>query len=136
MDLQKMHVFHAAQKKMDWIAQRQKVLSQNVANANTPNYQPKDLKSLKFQDLLAPKTTPQLQMSATANTHLKGTIPEKGPYNEKTEQKTFETSITGNGVVIEEQMQKIGQNRGQYELTTSLYKKNLNLFKTALGTNR
>ena len=32
--------------KMDWASQRQKVLSQNVANADTPDYREKDLKKL------------------------------------------------------------------------------------------
>jgi flagellar basal-body rod protein FlgB len=36
-------------RRMDWLSQRQTVLSQNVANADTPNYQPRDLKTLDFR---------------------------------------------------------------------------------------
>ena len=48
MDLQNLTLFQMSEEKMRWLAQRQSVLSENIANANTPDYMPSDLKPLKF----------------------------------------------------------------------------------------
>ena len=45
----------------------------------------------------------------------------------------FETSIDENGIVLEEQMAKIDDTRGQHERVTALFKKNAALLGTALG---
>ncbi|MHA1152522.1 MAG: flagellar basal body protein, partial [Alphaproteobacteria bacterium] len=37
---------------MEWLSQRQKVLADNIANADTPNYQPRDLNPSEFQRIL------------------------------------------------------------------------------------
>ena len=48
MDLSKFPVFRMMSGKMRWLASRQGVLSQNVANADTPKYEAKDLKEVDF----------------------------------------------------------------------------------------
>ena len=35
--------------RLDWSQQRQRVLAENVANADTPNYRARDLQPLKFE---------------------------------------------------------------------------------------
>lgn len=39
-------------KKIDWLEERQKVLAQNIANADTPNYQAQDVAPLDFKELV------------------------------------------------------------------------------------
>ena len=39
----------------------------------------------------------------------------------------------GNSVLIEEQMQKIGDVKGRYELAVNLFMKHLSMLKTAIG---
>ncbi|MEK9971209.1 MAG: flagellar basal body protein, partial [Ferrovibrio sp.] len=43
MDLDKINVIKAITRRMDWLGERQRVLAENVANADTPGYKPKDL---------------------------------------------------------------------------------------------
>ena len=43
MDLNKIPVLKMITTQMDWLNQRQKVLSQNIANADTPDYVAHDL---------------------------------------------------------------------------------------------
>ncbi|HOO82875.1 MAG TPA: flagellar basal body protein, partial [Alphaproteobacteria bacterium] len=38
--------------KMDFLNQRQRVISQNIANTDTPGYRPKDLKPVDFGNVL------------------------------------------------------------------------------------
>ena len=42
----------------------------------------------------------------------------------------------GNAVVLEEQMMKVADTQIDYELTTSLYRKNIGFIKLALGRNK
>ncbi|MEK9647431.1 MAG: hypothetical protein VW547_17980 [Alphaproteobacteria bacterium] len=58
MDLPNPRLFSMTAKKLDWLSKRQIVLSQNLANADTPSYAPRDLKPLGFGDLLRRKDRP------------------------------------------------------------------------------
>ena len=44
MDLNKIPVMDAIVKKMNWLNRRQRVIAENVANADTPGYLARDLK--------------------------------------------------------------------------------------------
>jgi flagellar basal body rod protein FlgB len=43
--------------------------------------------------------------------------------------------LSGNDVVIEDELAKVGQTAMDYELTTNLYKQHIAMFKTALDRN-
>jgi flagellar basal-body rod protein FlgB len=48
----KVALFQLMSARLSWLSQRQGVLSQNIANADTPEYQPKDLRSADFTRLV------------------------------------------------------------------------------------
>src|SRR3546814_774303 len=48
VDLNSIPVFRMMQDKMSWLTQRQRVLAQNIANADTPGYGAEDLKPIDF----------------------------------------------------------------------------------------
>ena len=48
MTTQSIALFKAIGAKMEYLSQRQNIISQNIANADTPGYQPKDLKPVDF----------------------------------------------------------------------------------------
>ncbi len=52
MDLGDLTLFKMAMTQMDWVAQRQQVLSQNIANADTLGYQARDVKEPDFKSVL------------------------------------------------------------------------------------
>ena len=66
MDLKNISLFKQLDQKMTWLNQRQKVLAQNIANANTPGYVSQDLKKVSFQS--------HLNNSSTADSDLSGTV--------------------------------------------------------------
>jgi flagellar basal-body rod protein FlgB len=135
MDLRNLTLFDMTKTKMDWLAQRQKVLAQNIANANTPEYKARDLRELDFNREIEKVMQPSIKAAQTHPGHQSGTLPDRGPFRDATP-KTFEESIDGNRVVLEEQMEKVGSNKGQYTLALNLFKKNVGLLKTALGKQR
>jgi flagellar basal-body rod protein FlgB len=131
MDLDKLKLFQMAMAKMDWAAQRQKVLAQNVANADTPDYRARDLKDLDFKKVL--QETAAVPVARTHPGHLKGTIPEQEPFRARDVRRNFEESPDGNKVVVEEQMQKVGDTRSAYTTAVTLMQAQMRMMKTALG---
>jgi flagellar basal-body rod protein FlgB len=132
MDLQSLKIFKAATTKMDWAAQRQKVLAQNVSNADTPDYKPRDLKKLDFKSVLRDEVAP-VKVARTNNAHLKGTIPEQDEFRSRSLMKSFEESPDGNEVIMEEQMQKVGDTRSQYNTAVTLMQSSMKMLRMALG---
>src|SRR5712692_11335138 len=70
MDLGNIPLFKAMMSRMAWLTERQQVLAQNVANADTPNFKPRDLKAVSFRDLVAGSSSGKLQVAATQAHHL------------------------------------------------------------------
>lgn len=126
-------LFAMAQRQIDYLARRQAVLSENVANANTPQYKVKDLAPVSFKDLMAPPAE-AVRATVTNPMHI---APEAAPtrFEEVDVRRPEESKPDGNQVLIEDQMQKIGDIKGDYELAVNLMMKNISMFKTALDKN-
>jgi flagellar basal-body rod protein FlgB len=131
MNLEKIPLFAALTERMKWLTARQKVLAQNIANADTPNYRSKDLKPLEFKEMVAKPEEQRFQINRTNGHHIH--VNESVKYETRTNRDVREVTPTGNAVILEEEMMKVAETQIQYELTTTLYKKNLGMLKTALG---
>lgn len=123
-------VIGMARKALDWVAQRQEVLAENVANADTPHYMPSDLKALNFDTVLKEAGTPTVTVEATDPRHIVPKLVD--PNVVVVERKPYESSPDGNAVVLEEQMSKIGNSKAFYEQVTALFQKNVSLLRTAI----
>ncbi len=130
MDLSKIPLLEAMTKRMSWLGERQSVLAQNVANADTPGYTAKDVKAPSFAQLVSGAAA-QLPMAVTDPGHI--TPVSDGAGFKITTQKPPERSLNGNSVQLEDQMMKISDTANDYALTTSLYRQQLGLIKLALG---
>ena len=137
MELGKFTLFDVVKRRLSWLGQRQEILAQNIANADTPKYRAGDIEPFKFKDLLRPgATTKNLNMNATAKAHLTGRRVAVRVFKEETDPRPFETNPAGNSVVLEEQMAKLSESSISHRLTTELYKKHLNMIRTALIGSR
>lgn len=132
MDLNNLKLFKLAMTRMDWATQRQRVLSQNISNADTPDYRPKDLNALDFKQVLRGEMAAPVQVARTNPNHLKGTIQEQEKYRDISQRKTFEASPDGNQVVVEEQMQKVSDTRAAYDTAVTLMQANLKMLSIAI----
>jgi flagellar basal-body rod protein FlgB len=123
-------LFAMAQRQIEYLARRQSVLSENVANANSPQYKEKDLAPVSFKDLMAPPAE-AVRASVTNPMHLS---PEVTPvrFEEVNVHNPEESKPDGNQINIEDQMQKIGDIKGDYELAVNLMMKHINMLKTAI----
>ena len=126
----KLSILELAQSRMDWVAKRQTVLSENIANANTPKYIPKDITPFDFKDVLD-HSAPLVQARATNAKHIVPDLPD--PNKVVDTRKTFESSPDGNAVVLEEQMAKVSQAKSAYDVAANLFQRQYKMLKTALG---
>ncbi len=139
---QNIKLFSAIYEKMHWQEQRQKVIAQNIANADTVGYVPKDIEPIDFKDLLASSTSKismnngqsQLGLVTTNNHHIdtNGRITSDGSFRAEKQYKTYETAPAGNGVILEEQLLKANEIAMDHKFVSSIYKKNLNMLRTAI----
>jgi flagellar basal-body rod protein FlgB len=130
MDYSNLPLIQAMRAKLTYTSARAGVLAQNIANADTPNYRARDVKQPDFKSVVAAQHG--LQMTATSPKHIMPKV-GGGSYNAYERDSTYELSPTGNNVVVEEEMQRVAQNQGEYQRTLNLYRKTLMMFKTVLG---
>jgi len=127
----KLNLFAAISKRMEWLGQRQNVLARNLANSDTPNYVPQDLDQAQFLRVLRSQTRSTGPRMTHAR-HMSGTAPHGGPGQAKDQKSTYETSPSGNAVILEEQLMKVAKTQGDHQLMTNLYRKHMDMFRTAL----
>ncbi|MBC8337902.1 MAG: flagellar basal body rod protein FlgB [Rhodospirillales bacterium] len=132
MDLSSVPFFSIVKKRMAWLGHRQEVLSQNIANADTPGYKARDIKAFQFKEMVR-KESASLTMAATSGSHLRGQPKRTTEFGSQEIRNPYETATNGNSVVLEEQMAKMSESSVNYRLATQLYKKHLGMIKTALG---
>ncbi len=120
--------------RMEWSQARQKVLAENVANADTPGFQGRDLVPPKFDEpnQLARPEVSDVSLARTEPLHLAG-FPGTGSEFGSTSKGNFDVRPTGNAVNLEDEMMKVAGNQMDYQVATALYMRSLNLIKTALG---
>jgi flagellar basal-body rod protein FlgB len=116
--------------RMAWHQERQRVLANNVANADTPNFKPRDLVP---PDLgrTAPAAGP-VALVRTDPMHLGATGAGGGPQFAAAAGR-YQVHPTGNAVSLEDEMMKVAANQMDYQMVTTLYSRGLGLIKTALG---
>lgn len=131
-------LFSAIKTKMSWLQARQSVLAENVANASTPGFQSREIADFKLplHDQVA--TSGHLVPVRTNPAHLGGAnIGGAGLDGGQSwgidDTETFETSPSGNSVVLEEEMMKVAETQLDYQMATGLYTRSMGLLKTALG---
>lgn len=132
MDLSRMKLFNMSDQKLKWLGERQAVLAQNVANADSPGYNARDIRPINFERTLDQHT--RLAVKQTEKNHLVGSGPQSQyRLEDKKASEVYESSPNGNGVILEEQLMAIQDTKLQHDLVTNLYNKQITMFKTALG---
>jgi flagellar basal-body rod protein FlgB len=126
MEFTDLRLMSALDQKMHYLGQRQKVLSQNIANANTPGYEPHDLKPFDFKEVVARY---QMVPSVSRPQHIMGTLGSPKPFASPEQRRVYESSPDGNEVVMEEQMLKSSHTQQDYMLMSNIYQKQVSMFR-------
>ncbi|MCZ4280477.1 flagellar basal body rod protein FlgB [Kiloniella laminariae] len=127
----KLKITDVLAKKMEWLTRRQEVLSRNIANADTLNYVPLDLKDNHFKALVN-RSAPLMAQTSTKAGHITNN-PLLGDNPKSSKSKDlYETAPAGNSVILEEQMIKMSETQLDYQGMVRLYKKHQDMQKMVL----
>lgn len=126
-------IFSAIRTKLAWLSARQKVVSENIANANTPGFRARELKPVDFRKMLENQGQ-MVGLRVTNAQHMSGQGGASRLFDFKTrEAPIVEMDGSGNSVSIAEETMKLGRTQVEYEMTTNIYRKQTGLLRIALG---
>ena len=138
MDIVELPAFAVLREKMSFLAARQRVLAQNVANASTPGYMPEDLNADGFNKALAAELRldganggVSVERTSAMHIDMNNMRDLQGQYRPKAAPDT-DITLDGNAVVLEDQMLKVSQTRGEYETMVAIYQRALGMMRTAI----
>lgn len=125
---------------MKHLAHSQRVISENIANSETPGFKARTVASPEFASLVdavggspgKPRVDrPRIALSS-GMAGLGARAPQAGGLVEL-DRNTGETKPDGNNVTLEEQLLKMGAVQADFAAMTNLYRKQLGLIKAAIG---
>ena len=119
-----------AERRLAWLEARQRVLAQNISNADTPGYQPRDLRP--FAQVMAGAAG--AAMARTDAGHLAPT--RGGDPHARPDRLITERAPNGNGVTLDREALRVADTDTAHALATGLHRRYLGLFRTALGRSQ
>ena len=130
MRLDNIPLFDAIRGQLGWLEERQRVIAQNVANADTPGFAARDLRA---PDDFAHAMMQQSQgvgMMRTSTAHM-AIQPQRAVNYASMTSPDSETTLDGNSVVVEEQMLRMAESRMAHDAAIGFYQKSLNMLRMA-----
>lgn len=127
MDISSIDLINLTAQKMNHLAHRQKVISQNVANADQPGYRARDIKP--FEDYVS--LSNGASMRTTHPGHL--TIGARNGKVVPVYDDSGTAKLSGNTVSLEREMIKSAEIMSQYNLSSSVFEKSVSMLKAPLG---
>jgi len=134
MDISGIPLFAMLRQRLGYEGQRQRVIAQNVANADTPGFVGRDLKAFTFSAQVQSQAgLAMMQPAQTEAGHLPGSTRRPGGAGAFRTAKApdSETTLDGNAVVLEDQMIKMNESRMEYEAAIGFYQKSMALLRMA-----
>jgi flagellar basal-body rod protein FlgB len=131
MAIDQIPLFSMIKGRLGYLSQRERLIAQNVANADTPGFMPKDLKPFAVAQgsgvaqAMAPVRTNPGHLGVggqpAASTQVFGA----------TDAPDSETTLDGTRVVLEDQLMKMTEARLDYDTAIGFYQKSMNLLRLA-----
>jgi flagellar basal-body rod protein FlgB len=137
MTLDNIALFRGIGAKMDYLNQRQRVIAQNISNADTPSFRPQDIVDADFSTVLKDVVGKSngvrpVKLDVTSPGHMP-TPGEVDAGRARKQKHTYEVAPAGNSVIMEEQLINSNQTMMDYNLMTNLIQKNTGMIRMSLG---
>jgi flagellar basal-body rod protein FlgB len=145
MNMTGLPLIKALEERMRYLSARQSVLSENIANADTPGYQSRDAVAPNFGDILGATSTGRNGKAQIAKPRINAPVEmarlgSQAASSLRVEKDGrapgVEVKPNGNSVVLEEQLVKMADVQADYAAINNLYRKQVNMFRIALGKGR
>src|SRR5262249_50858971 len=114
MPISDLPIFSMLRTRMNWHQERQRLLAENVANADMPGYRPRDLAPLDFGRQVQ-HASAQLQLALTSPAHLTGTGAAGGSDFALDRSTKYEVRPMGKAVTLEDEMMKVAANQMDHQ---------------------
>ena len=138
MNITDIPLFSMLRSRLGYLSDRQNVIAENIANANTPDFVARDVKPFSFDAHMkgvgGAGAGGQLGVAApvmTRSGHLPGIAGKGQAYAKAVKARDSETTLDGNAVVLEDQMMKLTETRMQYDAAIGFYQKSMGLLRMA-----
>lgn len=132
MNLAEIPLFAMLRGRLGHLSERQKVIAQNVANAETPGYVAQDIKPFQAQ-MRAQGAVGAPTMAATQAGHMVPKTERRGAgaAYKPVAAPGSEITLNGNAVVLEEEMMKMSDARMNYDAAIGFYQKSMGILRMA-----
>jgi flagellar basal-body rod protein FlgB len=130
MPLMDIPILSMLRTRMEWHQERQQVLAENVANADTPGYRPLELTPPNFEQQVMNSS---VALARTDPGHI-ASDGEDSKFAASAEPH-YEIRPGGNAVNHEDEMMKVASNQMDFDAVADLYSRSLALIKLAAGSN-
>jgi len=124
---------------MDYRAARQDMIASNIANADTPNYRPRDI---RFEEALAQKSAEiyadksnTLQMTQTSGAHLSGVSSVSDTRATTFFRDGHMARNDGNSVDLDVESSEMAKNSMMFNALTAAIKKDSMIFKSVIDAS-
>lgn len=124
---------------MDYRAARQDMIASNIANVNTPNYRPRDI---RFEEALAQKSAEiyadkgnTLQMTQTSSAHLSGSNSSRDTKATTFFRDGHMARNDGNSVDLDVESSEMAKNSTMFNALTAALKKDSIIFKSVIDAS-
>ncbi|EHL99793.1 putative flagellar basal-body rod protein FlgB [Acetobacteraceae bacterium AT-5844] len=126
-------VFRITGARMRHLSERQNVVAQNIANADTPHYRAREVKPFQFDSALLRTQggVAPLKLAGSQAGHITGS--RRGVDVTTDRANSYSEDPNGNTVDLEEQMVKQADIAKNYDLAAVVYKRNAALMRSAIG---
>jgi flagellar basal-body rod protein FlgB len=117
-------LFDLAEQRLGWLDARQRVVAQNIANADTPSFVARDMVPFEkylSRSILVPERTSPL--------HLAGLTRPLA----SAQTRPMERAPDGNTVSVEDELTHVADNETQQGLVGNIWKTYMGMFMTVLG---
>lgn len=121
-------------KELSFRGERQKVISSNIANINTPNYKTKEL---VFEHELKKANKGDLPLYTTHKSHIQEDLIAQPVSNPRLVQvKGLEEQNDGNNVNLDQQMSNMAKNSTMIDALSQAIKKDSRLFRSVVESSQ
>ncbi|WP_108257778.1 FlgB family protein [Mangrovicoccus ximenensis] len=126
-----LEIFRTASALAAHASARQTIISQNMANADTPDYRARDVRS--FADSY-PGSSEPFRLRTTRAVHVRT---PGGPheFSQNAVERPGDASPNGNTVSLEREMLNAAETKYAHDVALTVYRSGLNLMRSALGRN-
>lgn len=115
MNTEAPNLFDLASKRLKWLSDSQKTISENIANAETGGFRAKEVQP--FEEYLERAANVEISPDATS----------------AESETTWGEDLTGNSVVLEEQIMAASSTASQYKIAANLYRKAHSMLRAVAG---